>query len=254
MEIIIIDDEIVALQYFLKEIVNLDHDINYKFFSNDTTKIFSYLKTHNVEVAFLDINMPNINGFEIAERINLFYPNIQFIFITGLDIDISSLPPKIRNNTIGILNKPYSTNSLNKIFNKLKNIAPVMEVKALGTFDVFIKGKPIIFSSSKSKELFALLIMLNGKTLSMELALSYLWPNKEVDKAKILYRDSVWRLRAVLKDYEFECVDFQRALIILNKTNIKCDYWDYLNGSEIPGIEQGFCNNYSWADKFNNQK
>ncbi len=41
-------------------------------------------------------------------------------------------------------------------------------------------------------------------------------------------------------------VSFQRGLLMLDKSNISCDYWDYLNGTNdnVKGI---FLKSYDWA-------
>ena len=77
-------------------------------------------------------------------------------------------------------------------------------------------------------------------------AISQLWPDRDIDKAKILYRDAVWRLRKTLDEYNIHNVSFQRGLLMLDKSNISCDYWDYLNGTNdnVKGI---FLKSYDWA-------
>lgn len=63
------------------------------------------------------------------------------------------------------------------------------------TFDCSLNSKVINFLSYKSKELFALLLAYNGKILEMNEAISQLWPNKDIDKSKKLYRNAGWRLK-----------------------------------------------------------
>lgn len=63
------------------------------------------------------------------------------------------------------------------------------------TFDCFLNSKVINFLSYKSKELFALLLAYNEKILEMNEAISQLWPNKDIDKSKKLYRNAGWRLK-----------------------------------------------------------
>ena len=95
------------------------------------------------------------------------------------------------------------------------------------TFDCFIGNKRVSFSSSKSKELFALLLSYNGRTLTMNDAISQLWPDGDAEKSKILYRDAVWRLRKVLNDIDIHCIEWGRGALSLDKGMIECDYWDY---------------------------
>ena len=129
---------------------------------------------------------------------------------------------------------------------------PTLKVTMFNSFDCFINNHIVTFSSSKSKELFALLLALNGKSLTMSQAITCLWPDKDIEKAKVLYRDAVWRLRSTLEEIEFPCVDFQRALLVLDKSNIKCDYYDFLNGKKKIANE-AFLQSYDWSYDFESE-
>ena len=48
-----------------------------------------------------------------------------------------------------------------------------------GTFDVFVNDKLINFTYSKSKELLALLIVYNGRTVTKNKIIEHLWPGKK---------------------------------------------------------------------------
>ena len=92
-----------------------------------------------------------------------------------------------------------------------------------------LNGKPIEFKSTKSKELLALLVAYNGSTLTMGDAIAHLWPDKDVELAKKLYRDAVWRLRKTLKDSGIgDIVEFQKAKTYIKKEGIKCDYCSFI--------------------------
>lgn len=95
-----------------------------------------------------------------------------------------------------------------------------------------------------------LLIALVGNSLTMSQAITYLWPNKDNEKAKILYRDAVWRLRETLEEIRFPCVNFGRAILTLDKSNIKCDYYDYLSKKRRLKDSDIFLISYDWADEF----
>ena len=77
-------------------------------------------------------------------------------------------------------------------------------------------------------------------------AISQLWPDHELEKAKKLYRDAVWRLRKTLRDVGFNCVTFGRANLTLIKDNIRCDMWDYVEGDRL--LYNGeYLKNYEWS-------
>ncbi len=245
MKIIVVDDEMDALSVFLKEIIG-EEDTEYKFFRDDEESILSYVAGHATDAAFLDINMPKINGVELAEKLLKVSPDMKIIFITGLSVTEKDLPLSVQKNTAGFLYKPYSADALSVLFSRIKEKKRVLRAIMFDTFDCFIENKKVNFSSSKSKELFALLLAYNGKTLTMSDAIFHLWPDRDVEKSKILYRDAVWRLRKTLEDIFIPCVKWGRASMTLDKSFISCDYWDFLLTGE--GNYNGdFCRPYEWS-------
>ncbi|MCH2206447.1 MAG: response regulator [Lentisphaerales bacterium] len=52
-------------------------------------EVFDLIQKHEVEIALLDLNMPNVTGFELAEHIREMpvYSESPIIFITGAALD-----------------------------------------------------------------------------------------------------------------------------------------------------------------------
>ncbi len=249
MKIIIVDDEITSLQVFLTEIIN-NNDIDYKFFKDNANEIIEYVKENDINCAFLDINMPNINGIELAGKLITINPKIKIVFVTGLSIEMKDLNQNLLDNVLGFIYKPYTYKDLDLYISMIASTKQKLICKMFNNFDCFLNGKLINFSSSKSKELFALLLTYNGKSLEMNDAISQLWPDKDLSKSKILYRDAVWRLRHTMSENNLDCITFKRAELVLNKENIECDYWDYLNNKNIKDIKGIFCKSYNWASEY----
>lgn len=247
MRIIIVDDEMHALQLFLADLIG--YEVEYCFFNDDKNAIMKYVTENRADAAFLDINMPKINGIELASELLTFNSAVKFVFTTGLDVSMNDLPAAIASNTVGFLYKPYNRDELRRYLSEIADRVIKMTVKTFGAFDCFLDGRRVRFSSSKSKELFALCIAYNGKALTMTEAISQLWSDTAIDKSKILYRDAVWRLRKTLSELHFECVDFKRACLVLDPSNIVCDYWDYLAGRNAD-YNGEFMKSFDWSVQY----
>ena len=246
MKIVIIDDEMLALQSFLSEVI--DCDVDYKFFK-DGKAALDFVSKNTVDAVFTDVGMPNINGLELADKLIDLRHDIAIVFITGMPITMADLSERVKANTLGFLYKPYNADKLAEYLNIIKKRTPVLSVKMFDGFDCFVDGKLVRFSSAKEKELFALLIAYKGNSLTMTDAINHLWENSELEKAKVLYRNAVFRLRKTLTDIGVNCVDFGRAMLTLDKTHIQCDYWDFLQSGE--GAYHGeFCKSYDWSVEY----
>ncbi|MGN0817761.1 MAG: response regulator transcription factor [Candidatus Coproplasma sp.] len=245
MKIIVVDDEMSALHVFLYEIM-YEKDVEYKFFRDDEKAIIDYVSTYGADAAFLDVRMPNVNGIDLARTLITLLPRIKIVFITGLTINFSDLPEDVRANTIGFIYKPYDKAELINCLNAVAEEIPRLTVKMFGVFECYLNGRRVEFSSQKEKELFALLLYYNGKTLTMNEAIACIWGDHDVEKAKKLYRDAVWRLRKSLQRINFNCAEFGRAEISLDRRNIDCDYWNWLDGKSAECGE--LLVNYDWTE------
>lgn len=84
----ICDDEEIILDKISQLIndkfkeINCDYNIN-KF--NDPMELIEYYSQEYFDIVFLDIDMPKINGIELAQNIKIKSPNTIIIFITSKD-------------------------------------------------------------------------------------------------------------------------------------------------------------------------
>lgn len=53
------------------------------FIAEDGVEAVEVAKENNIDIALLDIDMPNLNGIDAAKSINKMSPNAGFIFITA---------------------------------------------------------------------------------------------------------------------------------------------------------------------------
>lgn len=230
MKCIVVDDEIAALHTFLPYIVDCP-DVECKMFMNDPLAALAYAKNNEVDAAFLDINMPQIDGVELAEKLIEARPAIKLIFISGYLEEEEKLKERFRGHLAGCCCKPYDAEELRRILAALSSDGPELYLRMFDGFDLFVNGRAVKFSSSKSKELLALLADANGGFVTMETAIGALWENKNADLGKRLYRDAVCRLRLTLKDVGAEkLVEFGRGCAVIDPSRAKCDYWDFLKG------------------------
>ena len=151
-----------------------------------------------------------------------------------------------------LIKKTLSSYSYEDEKNKeLEKKTHVMVVSCFHCFDCTYDDKHIDFSSKKAKELFALLVILRGKTLSIEKAITYLWPDKDMDKSKLLYRNAVMKLRQCFKEINCPYLSFKRGEIQLDITNIVCDYYDVVDGKKEYS-EEPLLPEYEWSLEFEN--
>ena len=114
----------------------------------------------DIDVAILDINLPVINGIELAEKLKKLIPEIHIIFITGYPEYKSEA---MENGCSGYLTKPTNADEIKKelafVMQNMKTAAAEkVRMQCFGNFDVFINDNPVVFNLTKAKELLAYLV------------------------------------------------------------------------------------------------
>ena len=82
MIVIAVDDERFALENLVESIEQASPDAQIHRFRYPEDAL-DFAKANHVDVAFLDVEMIDMNGVELAERLKLYHPNINIIFSTG---------------------------------------------------------------------------------------------------------------------------------------------------------------------------
>ena len=247
MKIIVVDDELSALSTFLPSVLD-DTDIECKMFMNEPRSALEYVRINQVDAAFLDVKMPEIDGVELAQRLIVVQPKIKIVFISAYAKEEQAICKRLNGKVAGFCHKPYSKESLKKIIAALKaeTDEPQLRIRTFDAFDLFINGVAVNFTSAKSKELLALLTDANGSYVTMDTAIGNLWADKNAELGKRLYRDAVCKLRLKLKELGADhLVTFERARAVINTKYATCDLWEFLKSG---GVFSGrYMPQYDWS-------
>lgn len=247
MNAIVLDDEKESLLLFTSHVIDIK-GISINVFSRKWEDALEFLKNNPVDIAFLDIVMPEINGIDLAERMIASRPEIKIVFITGFSQDIEKIKERIKKNFFAFCYKPYDEETIKGIIVRaMKEEKTKVVFKAFPRFDMYVNDVLVDFKRAKAKELLALLVDHQGGEVTMDEAITKLWIDKDVALAKRLYRDAVCRLRMKLKQYGIEnIVNFNRARMSLNIKDIECDSWNYLDKKENLFYGE-YMRPYEWA-------
>lgn len=247
MQIVVIDDEKDSLLLFSSHLIDSEN-IHVQMFQRKQKAALEFIETHDTYAVFLDIVMPEINGIDLAEKIIKIKPNIKIIFITGYFQDVEAIKRRIGDNLFAFCYKPYDEEVMNNILIRLlAESKPNVFFKTFSHFDCYVNHVLIDFNRAKAKELLALLVYVKGAEVSMEEAITKLWPEKDPKFSKKLYRDAVCRLRLTLRKYSIDhLLNVKRARLSLNVDGCHCDYYDFLNG-DTSLFHGEFLRPYEWS-------
>ncbi len=247
MKVLLVDDEslqLVRLENACKKVLP---DAEFSSYTNPVKALQENDKTL-FDIAFLDIEMPGINGIQLAKHLKKINPLIKIVFVTAYN-EYALQAFKIHAH--GYITKPVSEAKVKEEVDELQNIAPLqsskkLQVKCFGNFEVFHNGEPVKFSYKKSKEVFAYLIDREGAAIDINELNAVIW---EEDHPSYL-RNLIADIQNTLKKLDCRDVFIKRhneAYIDVDK--VDCDAYEYKknNPNAIRLYRGEYMTQYSWA-------
>ena len=247
MKIIAVDDERIALEGLLDVIREAAPEAQLSGFEYPEDAL-AFVDEHECNIAFLDVEMTEMSGVELAEQLKLRNPDINIIFATGFE---EYRKEAYDLHASGYLTKPITVEKVKKELSDLRRPIPKsarLRVQTFGNFEVFVDGVPVAFKYSKTKELLAYLIDRKGALCTLDELQAVLFEDEGGHDAymKSLRRDLIGIL--TLLGCENAIVQ-QRGKLGIVPDRVECDYYNWCNGKRKNLVWQGeYMAQYSWSE------
>lgn len=252
MRILIVDDEWMVRE----ETAEVVHRVRPKAEIRQAANYIEALelaRTEQIDIALLDIEMPGMNGLELSQKLKEIRPDTNLLFVTAYSeyaMDAFSLYPS------GYLLKPLDAGALEKAFQNLRN--PVeqkpkrLEIRCFGSFEVFQDGKPVTFARTKTKEVLAWLVHLQGASANTAELCAVLWEDSsQAESNKHYFRNLIADLKKTMKACGAEeLLICRRNQFAVDPKQFDCDYYRYLAGdvAAVNSYRGEYMSQYSWAE------
>lgn len=249
MNILAIDDEEIALEGLVLAVKNVEPAATIYSFQKPKEAL-DFFRGTPCEVVFLDIQMWNMSGVELAKEIKGIHPHTNIIFATGYT---DYMKEALEMHASGYIIKPVTAQKVKEELENLRfPVAPVRKnrvyFQTFGNFEVFIQENAIKFKYDLTKEMLAYLVDRKGALCTGGEIMALLRGDQ--------YSTSYFRsLIKDLKDTftEAGCEDViirQRGKIGIDRTKVDCDYYDWLDGKFYAiNLYQGeYMAQYGWGE------
>lgn len=257
MKFVAIDDERLALRRIVKYISELYPDASVEGFDKPS-ELLEYAKHYTFDVAFLDIQMYEFTGVELAKRLKKYNPNLNIIFVTGYDEYTSDA---MDMHASGYILKPVTKVKILKEMNDLRYPLEIehkkfMKVQCFGNFECFNNdGEVITFDRKKAKELFAYLVYRKGASCSTKELSGVLFEDSEyTDNVQVYFQVIVSSLIQTFKKLGLEGI-IKRSYgnMSIDTKLIDCDWYnvDVNDDLTLKDYSGEFMAQYSWAEFVN---
>lgn len=256
MKILAADDEIQTLSILTDAIQEAYPDAAvYDFFS--PSRLLAFARNTPCDIAFLDIQMREIDGINLAKKLKSFSPGINIIFVTGFS-EFTGAAMDMHAN--GYIMKPVTVEKIRAEVSdpryqfQIQDAAFPLKIHCFGNFEVFTSDNRILhFENKRSKEVLAYLVYLHGASCTVREIAAVLFPNGIYDRKQQAYvQKLVSSMIGTLEKCGAESVIKRNYnSLALNTSLISCDYYDFMKelGFGTDNSFQGnFMSQYSWAE------
>ncbi|MGG6314347.1 response regulator [Paenibacillus macerans] len=212
MKVIIIDDENLALNYLEHQLQKLgDIDIAGKFLNPFEGKQFAL--TADIDVIFLDIHLPEINGIELAEQLLQGKPYLNIVFVTAYD---EYAIKAFELNALDYIMKPVRKERLMITLQRIQErvgsgmtawlssqaYQPRINMfQQLQMEDGDGRFTAIRWRTTKAQELFLYLVQHREQLVRKSALIDLLWPEYEPNKAFSQLYTAIYHIRKTLEPY-----------------------------------------------------
>ncbi len=253
MNILAVDSNKAALDS-LKDMLEKSSAAYSASYFQDPLAALAKAREEEIDVAFLEMNMPELNGIDLGNYLKELNPYINLIYVSD---DTQKAFDALRIHASGFVKKPGDKKTIDEEMDNLrypeirKKIKRVF-VQTFGNFEFFVDGKPVEFKYTRTKEIIAILINNKGAQTTNGEIIASLWeddadPEKKISYLSNLRQDLVNTFAKLKLD---GIIMKKRGSMAIAKDRIECDLFDWLEKKDESKYKYlgDYMNQYSWAE------
>ncbi|MBU3144875.1 response regulator [Clostridium sp. CF012] len=236
MKVILIDDE-KSMLLIMKKMISKVPEIEIAGAFQSSAQAYKFIKENRVDIAFIDIKMPEESGLDLARRIVSEFERIDIVFLTShKEYALEAFDV----HAVDYIVKPVSQERLEHTIKRIKErlIFPLpysyggasvkLSVYCLGGLDIRgVDGGSVKLTSSKSLELLAYLLLNKGEFVSKWRVMEDVFGEMSPHNAETYLNTTIYKLRKALLHHEMKA-----AVISVNESyriDIKDIYIDFID-------------------------
>lgn len=211
--VMIVEDEVQILNHMQKMLSTFD-DFQIKGAFLTPEEALAAFEDIQPDAVFLDIEMPRMNGIELARKMLEHQEDLHIIFTTAygqyainafaveaLDYLMKPIMKEDVDRVIKRLNKTLKQRAPQKNRIKERSTFPVC---CFGSFDVRDQQQQIVkWPTRKAEELFAYFLIHQGEYINKWELLDILWPDMEKERGLHNLYNTIYRIKPVLKNLPY---------------------------------------------------
>ncbi|OPX44181.1 transcriptional regulatory protein YpdB [Ruminiclostridium hungatei] len=241
LKTILVDDEILALKMMEHLLKPYKENLMLVGTFTGYKEAIKKCEQQVIDLAFIDMEIPGMNGIRLAEKLFSINPQINIIFVTGFQ---EYAVKAFELNAVDYLLKPVSKERFRKTVERILTSRGILgpannaggdagtrekayRILCFGGLEVLNskqEKQAVLWRTAKSAELFAYLVHYKGKLVHKNKIIEALWPDSDPEKASMLLHTSIYSIRRTLKNIGIDgCVIYRNSSYLFDTEKFYCD-------------------------------
>ncbi|WP_270567650.1 response regulator [Clostridium beijerinckii] len=205
LDVVIVDDELPVLN-LLKMFLQKTGQVNILETFTDPIEAYDSIVNLKPDVVFLDIEMPEMNGLELANNLIEQNDELMIVFVTGYN---QYAIEAFQVNAMNYILKPVNENIIEKCISRLnkfkipkfqEKMNPEKKILCFGDFEVYGNNGVVRWPTRKVEEMLAYFIIHRDSNIGRWELGEILWPGRDPEKIKTNLHTTLFRLRKTIKE------------------------------------------------------
>ncbi|MFC3748094.1 response regulator [Paenibacillus sp. GCM10012306] len=206
---VIVEDEQPILE-LMKVMISRDHNFIIAGAFIHPLEALERLPELKPDVVFIDVEMPRLNGIELANRIYALMPQTQIVFTTAYKdyaleaFEVQALDYILKPVTPASIKRVQERLNHKRVPNNVNSQKKRMAIRCFGEFEIRdAMGKPLHFRTRRAEELLAYFLCHPATYISKWRLLDLLWPEMAEKQSLSNFYNTLYLLRKMLKENNF---------------------------------------------------
>ena len=197
---------------------------------------FDSIEQIRPDVVFTDVEMPGMNGLELAQHVMDKSPSTKLVFITAYDyyaIEAFEL------YAVDYILKPIKSERMDRTIRRLiasredmilNEVSDPLTIKTFDKLEIFKNEKSVKWSGAKTEELFAYLLHHAGKNVTKDTIVDLMWPEYGYRYALRNMQTAMCRVRQSLNELgDYIDIEYSCNCYVLKMKNVYFDCIEFEN-------------------------
>ena len=255
MNIIAVDDDRKTLEELKGALSRFVPEADCFFFDSSLSAL-AKARESEIDVAFIETDMPELNGIDLGRYLKELYPYINLIYISKTE---EHAYDAMKIHSSGYIKKPLESGDIKSEMETLRYPEIRKKYKRVfaqtfGNFELFVDGSPVEFKYKRTKEIVALLISNKGAQTTNGEIIASLWEDDGDPDKKLSYLCNLRQdLQNTFSKLKLNGIILkQRGSMAIAKDRIECDLYDWLENKESSKYRYcgEYMKQYSWSEYY----